>query len=392
MTPPDVHGGSWVNADLRGKDFMDGRFSSCDFRGADLESACLDRSTFMDCDFRGAMLDSGRAPGATFTRVRFDGARFHHVDFGGCRFEGGTIEEAEMYHAIFRDAVLDGVSMKSTRVSFSQFEGIKINSKANLNGIVFEKTPLVGARLEVVDLAESSFRSVDLRNTLWREVNLDLSSFYDVDCDGAELENCHVFGMRICCVRGTPSRQRRITCSALGQPPLLIEDFKLAPFIHELDRDEATGRLIETLATKLVLLLGRFKAGPKELLDRLFAAFRRRGYIPAIIDFKCAGSHSWDEVMLSVAMCAHFVVVDMTDAHAAFAEVPYILASRAVPIKPLIAIGAAEPSQFGGLRRRFAHLLPLFTYDSPESLIDNIDAAVIAPCEAELERLRQQPI
>ena len=66
---------------------------------------------------------------------------------------------------------------------------------------------------------------------------------------------------------------------------LVVDDLELAQFLYLLTCREKLRNVIDTLTSKVVLLLGRFKPERKAVLDSLREALRIHGYVPVLFDF-----------------------------------------------------------------------------------------------------------
>ena len=72
--------------------------------------------------------------------------------------------------------------------------------------------------------------------------------------------------------------------------------------------------MINTITSKVVLILGRFTPERKVVLDALRDEVRKRNYLPVVFDFEKSTSRATDETVTLLARMARFVIADLSDA------------------------------------------------------------------------------
>jgi|GEM_PF-5300156 len=382
-----VERGYFANADLRGRDLSNDRFEDCNFSHANLSGATLNRTTFVDCNMRGVNLDAVTAEDVTFDRTNLQYAHLHHVRFARSRFFGGSLQNSNLYKADFTDSELRGVQAGWLHATMSHFESVRVTD-THFNEVQFRSVGLAGGTFHGGTFTASLFHEVKMQQSMWRDVDLSRVMLFEVDCHDAVFEFCTIFGLGVCRMIGTPRIQRHLN-AGIGDSKLLVDDLKLGSFLYEIDRDDAVPRLFELLASKLILILGRFLPETKARLDRLHSELRLRDYVPVLVDSELIGTFNATTLVNVVAMCARFVVVDVTNPKTVIAEVDAILKQRPVPVQPIVLVGEPEPVQFP-MARRDGHrqLLPVFEYRDLDDLIEKLDRSVIGPCEEFLARGR----
>src|SRR5436305_12152586 len=70
--------------------------------------------------------------------------------------------------------------------------------------------------------------------------------------------------------------------------------------------------VIDTIAKKAVLILGRFTPERKAVLDALREELRIHGYLPILFDFDKPGSQDLTETVSTLAHLSRFIIVDLT--------------------------------------------------------------------------------
>jgi hypothetical protein len=85
-----------------------------------------------------------------------------------------------------------------------------------------------------------------------------------------------------------------------------------------------------------VLILGRFTADRKAVLDALREELRKRNYLPILFDFEVPTTRDITETVSLLARMARFIIVDLTNPSSIPKELEAIVPSLAVPIQPLL--------------------------------------------------------
>ena len=115
----------------------------------------------------------------------------------------------------------------------------------------------------------------------------------DVDLRGAKLSDCRIFGISVWKVKtDDQTEQNNLVVSDQSDPVLTVDNLKVAQFIYLLLNNEEIRGVIDTITSKVVLILGRFTPERKVLLDALREELRRRDYLPVMFDFTKPGSRA----------------------------------------------------------------------------------------------------
>ena len=154
----------------------------------------------------------------------------------------------------------------------------------------------------------------------------------------------------------------------------------MAQFVYLLLSNQRIRAVLETVTSKAVLLIGRFSAERKTVLDALREALRQRGWVPVMFDFEPVASRDFTETIQILAGLARFVIVDLTDAR----SVPQELASfvpqlPSVPVQPIIQSGHEPWAIFADLPARYAWVRPPHVYDDVDGLLRDLDSRIVGP-------------
>jgi hypothetical protein len=111
--------------------------------------------------------------------------------------------------------------------------------------------------------------------------------------------------------KGTEQRDLRI--SSPFEPFVTVDNIEVAQFIHLLLNNQEIRNVIDTITSKVVLILGRFSDDRKVVLDYLRDELRKHNYLPIMFDFEPSTHRTTVETIKTLAGMAQFVIVDLTD-------------------------------------------------------------------------------
>jgi hypothetical protein len=178
-----------------------------------------------------------------------------------------------------------------------------------------------------------------------------------------------------------------VITQALAETRVTAESLKLAQFLYLLLNNPEIRDIIDTLTTKVVLILGRFTEERKIVLDGIRENLSQRDYVPVLFDFAKPASKDVTGTVETLARMARFIVADLTDPssipHELATIIPYL---RSTPVQPLRLKGSSGYSMFDDFNV-YPWVLPLQQYESAESLIAGLDD-VLGPAEQKVRELR----
>jgi hypothetical protein len=148
--------------------------------------------------------------------------------------------------------------------------------------------------------------------------------------------------------------------------------------------------VIDTVTSKVVLILGRFSEERKAVLDALRDELRSRNRSPVVFDFDIPADRDITETVTLLARMARFVIADLTDPRSIPQELQAIAPDVAVPIQSIVLAGQEPWSMFADLRRKYHWVLEPYEYQDQDHLLEALEE-VIAPAEAKRAELTPRP-
>ncbi len=111
--------------------------------------------------------------------------------------------------------------------------------------------------------------------------------------NGANLSDCRIYGISVWNVElDEITRQTNLIVTPEGEPTISIDNINIAQFVYLILHNEDIRKVIDTITSKVVLILGRFIPERKEYLEAVREVLRNRGYVPVVFDFEKPSSRN----------------------------------------------------------------------------------------------------
>jgi len=170
---------------------------------------------------------------------------------------------------------------------------------------------------------------------------------------------------------------------------ITVDDLELAQFVYLLLKNRRLRDVLNTITSKVVLILGRFTPSRKAVLEALRTELRCHDLVPILFDFERPVSRNFIETASVLAHIARFVIADFTDEGDVRREVHHIATS--LPRVPIVPLLHSQESGVPITLQDLGHhpgMVPLVQYRDLPDLLDNLLRAVIEPALALEENLR----
>src|SRR6266487_1722991 len=187
-------------------------------------------------------------------------------------------------------------------------------SKANLHEANFYQANLHEANLSEASLGYAHLTYANLSKADLSKADLRRSSLVDTNLSYATLTNCSVYGISVWNVQTEGAIQDDLVITRRDEPIITVDNLDLAQFIYLLLNNKKIRDVIDTITSKVVLILGRFTEERKVILDALRDELRKHDYSPVLFDFEKPTSRSITETVRTLAHLARFIIADITDA------------------------------------------------------------------------------
>lgn len=377
-----------VHPFLRGLNLPKAELAGVDLSNTDLVEANLAGANLYGANFDGANLYGAKLNDANLVEASFNSANLNAADLSGAmldqaQFYQAHLGGANLRHASLRNAVLRHADLSDSDTT--QLPGANLEN-ADLTGAKLWYANLVGANLQGADLSDANLFGAplgraNLRNATLSRTELERAILIETDLEGAKLTECRVYGMSAWDLKLDGATQHNLIITPSGEVTITVDNLEVAQFLYLLLNNRKIREVLDTITSKVVLILGRFTETRKAVLDALREELRHKGYLPVLFDFDQPASRDLTETISTIAHMARFVIADITDAKSIPQELMAIVPNLpSVPVQPLLLASEKEYAMFEFFRR-FPWVLEPYLYPDQETLITLLDTKVIAPAE-----------
>jgi uncharacterized protein YjbI with pentapeptide repeats len=328
----------------------------------------------------GADLKEANLSVANLSQANLIGTNLSQAHLSGANLSGANLSQAHLSNANLSQTHLGGANLSQADLS-----------QANLNGADLFEADLSQANLSGADLREADLSQADLRGANLSQANLsgaDLSwsNLSEAILREANLTGCKIYAISAWNVYMEKTIQTGLVITRDNEATITVDNLEVAQFIYLLLNNQKIREVIDTIAKKAVLLLGRFTPEHKAVLDALRNELRTYGYVPIVFDFEKPGSRDFTETVRTLAHLARFIIADLTDPSSIPQELQAIVPDLAVPVQPLLLEAKREYSMFVDFRK-YHWVLPVHLYKDQTSLIASLKNEIIEPAEQKAQEL-----
>jgi hypothetical protein len=190
-----------------------------------------------------------------------------------------------------------------------------------------------------------------------------------------------VYGLSAWDVQLEGAIQSNLVITPPFAPIITVDNLAVAQFIYLLLNNKNVRHVIDTITSKVVLILGRFTPERKIILDAIREELRKRDYLPVLFDFEGPSNRDITETVSTLAHMARFVIADITDAKSIPQELMKIVpALPSVPVRLILLSSEHEWAMFKDLLR-YPWVIKPFLYRDEAHLLAALTEEVIGPAE-----------
>lgn len=285
-----------------------------------------------------------------------------------------------------------GVGLAEAHLQGANFASAKLNG-VNFHGAAlyeanFSWADLSGANLTRANLTHVNFARANLSGATLVEANLSHSRFHHTNLSQAQVADCTVHGVTAWNVDLYEAQQSNLTITDPYEYRVTVDNLATAQFVYLLLNNENVRTILNSLSSKVVLILGRFTPERKEVLDSLRERLRRLDYLPIIFDFQQPATRDLTETVTTLAHMARFIIADITEAKSIPQELQAIVPNLpSVPVQPLLLSSAEEYAMFEHFKP-YPWVLEMYRYESVADAVASIQERIINPAESKAKELQ----
>lgn len=317
--------------------------------------------------------------GVNCPRLNLSLANLKNADFTEAYLSESRFSKANLQSAIFREAALDATDFSRADLR-----------KADIVGAALGGAKFVEADLREADLTWADLVDADLTRANLSGANLRYARLVNVNLESANLANSSVYGVSAWNLRLLGADQSNLIITSERETIITVDNLEVAQFIYLLLNNEKIRDVIDTVTSKVVLILGRFTPERKQILDAIRNALRQHDYLPIMFDFEKPESKNLTETISTLAHLARFVIADITKAKSIPQELERIVpANPALPVQPIILSIEYEYGMFESFRD-YPWVLAPYRYENLEKLLMSLEKKVIVPAEKRVKEIARR--
>jgi len=363
--------------------------SHIDLSGVDLSDTDLYSTDLGGANLTGVNLSGANLQGANLRKANLIGANLSRANLIRAELSGAILWEADLIRANLSLVRLSGAILGFADLSEANLRGADL-SRAELRFAILSHADLSGdAILNFADLSRADLSRADLSRAILWEANLSQATLVGTNFTEANLMNCNIYGISAWDVQLEGAKQDNLVITPQDEPTITVDNLKIAQFIYLLLNNAEIREVIDTITSKVVLILGRFTPERKAVLNVLRDALRKYNYSPIVFDFEIPGSRDTTETVSLLARMARFVIADLTDAKSVPQELSVIIPDLpSVPVQPLLQTTDKAYSMFEHWMR-YSSVLKIYYYTSVDDLLPALKEHIIEPAEQKVQELRR---
>jgi hypothetical protein len=279
----------------------------------------------------------------------------------------GGPQQGEPRRADLSDAILSRAFLREADLS-----------EANLRGAFLREADLIGA-----DLGRANLNRANLSGANLGGANLIRTELVETNLADAMLTDCRIYGISAWEVKlSEGTKQQGLIITPEAEPAVTVDNLEVAQFVYLLLHNEKIRDVIDTVTSKVMLILGRFTPERKAVLDALREELPNRHYVPILFDFDVPAGRDLTETVSLLARMSRFITADLTDPSSLSKELEAIVPHLAVPVQPLLE-GDRPYGMFKGYWK-YDWVLSVHRYEGLPSLLGTLAERVIAPAETKM--------
>ena len=330
------------------------------------------------------------------------------VDLSGADLRGANLRGAFLSGANLSGTILQGVNLSAANLSAANLTGANLTGanlwRANLRGAFLSGANLSGADLRAnlvgANLSGANLSGADLRANLvganLSGANLQNATLVAANLENANLNGCRIFGISAWnLIVNAETTQSDLIITRSDEATITVSDIEVAQFIYLLLNRQKLRNVLDTITSKAVLLLGRFSAERKAVLDALADELRKNNLLPIIFDFERSTNRDFTETIKILAGLSLFVIVDITKPKSAPQELTATIPDYQIPFVPILEEGEAQYSMFVDFTKYDWVLKPVLKYRTKELLLANFKNVILERAwkkHVELQRKKNEAL
>lgn len=333
---------------------------------------------------------------------KLQNAQLNDIKLHNYNFSGTDFSNAILIDCNFKDANLSNTNFEKAHCSSSKFD------KANLKNVKFNNAELINVAMPESDCSDSTFINSSIVQCLLTKVNFSNVNFTNSKVIFSNLVNCNltntifintylsgsnisrsnlnystikdskIYGLSAWSIKTEHSKQENLTITNnYDESVITVDDLEIANFIYLISNNKKISNTIDSITTKIVLILGRFKKERLEVLNHIKSVIKEINYVPVLFDFDIPETRDITETIGLIGRMSKFIIADLSDAKSIPQELSEIIPNNpSIKVYPIIEKENKGYSMFEHWEK-YPWVVEKFEYNSKEELtkyIHSIDS------------------
>ncbi|NTW81920.1 MAG: pentapeptide repeat-containing protein [Chlorobiaceae bacterium] len=294
--------------------------------------------------------------GAMLSKAKLNGINLADADLSNAILDKAQLNDASFYLADLRGAHFESAELKNSDLGGS-----------NLTGAQLQEADIRWANISEANLSQANLAGAQLSGS-----NLSKTKFF-----GTDLTGCYVYAISAWDLETDNStKQSDLVITEPNEYKVTVDNLEVAQFVHLMLKHKKLGKVIQTISTKAVLILGRFTTERKAILDAVADELRRTNFLPIIFDFEKPDTRDCTETIRTLASLSVFVIVDITNPKSVPQELMATVPDFKIPFVPILEKGYDQYSMFPDFQMYPWVLRPVI-YSTREELVENFRMVIL---------------
>lgn len=368
------------------------RFCRANLRGAIMAESLLQSADLGEADLRGANVRQSRTEGANLRKANLEGTSFfgclgYETWFAEASLRGANLEKSFFGGSSFLQADLEGANLYKADLQRANFAQARLPRAtlawSRLNQANLSRADLSHANLEMAEMVQVNLILTDLSHARLTGVNLQGAQLVETRLLGANLSHCRVHGISAWDLKtDRDTMQDDLIITPASVSSVAVDNLEVAQFVYLLLRNENIRNLLDTVARRAVLLLGRFAQERKPVLEALREKLRALGFVPIVFDFQQPTERDLTETIATLSGLCLFVIADLTMPRSSPLELQATVPNYMIPFVPIVQKGEEPFAIYRDLQNKYDWVLDVLEYDSIGNLVDGLENAILKPALA----------
>jgi uncharacterized protein YjbI with pentapeptide repeats len=295
-----------------------------------------------------------------FVEVDFSNSDMHMASLRNCMFFNCNFDDAHLTFTDLVDAYFVNCTFRRTCMRVSKI------GNAKFEDCIFEEC----------DMSYCSAEKTSFKGSSFTKTKMEHMSLVQTDFSDTKLDECFLYGISSWDLNLQNSVQRNLVITPDDMPNITVDNIELAQFLYLIINNQRLRDVINTITSKVVLILGNFSPERKAILDQIRELLRTQDVIPVIFDFEKPSTRNLTETVMTLASMSRFVIADLSCPR----SIPHELASIArqlpsVRFYPIIDAGEKPFGMFDDYQS-YPWIRPIKEYG--EAQVDTIIAQIIS--------------